>query len=49
MNDPVDIEDTIVVPADVAEDVTLNSAKPISKGLAPTLAVRAFNTVIEDV
>ena len=27
------------VPADVAEDVTLNSANPISKGLAPTLAV----------
>ena len=49
MNDPVDIEDTIVVPAEVAEDVTLNSANPISKGLVPTLAVRAFNTVIEDV
>jgi hypothetical protein len=27
----------------------LNSANPISKGLVPTLAVRAFNTVIEDV
>ena len=27
------------VPAAVPEEVTLNSANPISKGLAPTLAV----------
>lgn len=29
----------MAVPAAVPEEVTLNSANPISKGLAPTLAV----------